>query len=883
MRGRAAAPRLLCVVFLILGSAACGDDDAPAPDGGVLPDGEAPTDGSPPGDGAPGDGAVDVDGGVDGGGGADGSTCACDVTSLCDTGCACDIACSAPVGDAPLGGRTTLSNRAEMAIYFASAPVADLDRVTLRDDAWTPSAGDVPPPGVTPPTSPYASLLAPAARPAIAAPRAVTSGDVDDDGRDEVVLVTATAVIVEDWDGAALAPRTVATHGAASAVDVDVADVDGDLDDEVLVLTTTGTTATVRVLSVPASGSATELATTALANVARAAITFGDVDGDGDGEVIVVHGRPMPTWTELPIYVTVIDYDGAASSLTARAAFDTRRHCETSGADDERGDADAGDLDDDGAAEIVFAFTCGYAGSVEANLVDFGAVAALQVRGPHMGGSAGATLTQAASLGPSIRVTNMRSRTEAPGARRAGRFVLASDSGTEVQIDVLEYQPTLAGNPLDLIAGNRFPGFEGGAAFPSLALADVDMNGDDELVVGATMIRVETTSPCFPGMMCQRVRDVGTVVWAFDRDWYDPRMPVEVLRVDHAWPGGDGVRGGPLVALGDFDGDGLEVRATGEILLRAGPPHVNAVLAAPPTWLGARGIVQAGSSGTSFGVSESMGGGSTQQIAASATATVSAEGSFLMGLVEVRASISASVEYASAVTMETTTSTGGQTTTGPESDMVVYRMTPYASHVYEVVSHPNPDARGSTITIDVPGEPVETARDLASFRTEYGSTIDGMIPPGLFQHTIGDPTTYAPAAECNEAAIDAALGGSGDAFDVFAGTQVDVGTSPSGSTERFVTFGEQTTRSTELTLGVEISAGVSVGGVGLDVSAGISTSWTHATTIGHEVTYTGSVSHIAGDGYTFENRYRWGLCVFHFRSADGTGSYPVIGYTVDGM
>jgi len=75
-----------------------------------------------------------------------------------------------------------------------------------------------------------------------------------------------------------------------------------------------------------------------------------------------------------------------------------------------------------------------------------------------------------------------------------------------------------------------------------------------------------------------------------------------------------------------------------------------------------------------------------------------------------------------------------------------------------------------------------------------------------------------------------------------------------------------------------MSVGVGAGGVSVEASAGVGTSWTHETTVGRDVTYSGSVGYLA-TGYGIDTRYEWGLCVFHFTSPQ-YGSYPVIDYVV---
>lgn len=839
--------------------------------------------------GGGGSAAEDPDGGAPvEDGGLLGEPCECDVTSLCDEGCDCDVACTAEAGDPPVGDDSVLSNRAEVAFLFAASDSGPIDRVVVRDDAWEPDPESSLGEAVTPPPSPYA-LLSDDAHDELEAPPAAVGADADGDGRDELVLATATELVVEDWSGSGLSARTVAAWDAADRTDVAVGDLDGDGAPETVVLEITGGTATLTAWSVPEDeGDAAEVASATRAGVDRGALAIGDTDADGTREVVLAYAEET-TGTDRRIFTDRYVLDG--SDLGSMGALDTGRGCAGAAEDiaDEGGDVFAANLDDDPSDEVVFGFACGDDGDVAVTLVDFDAAEGEEVRGAWTAGGPGPLPREGLPLVPAIAPLKILAPGEQPGEPTPGRMAVAwtaegPGGHPEARVAVLEYHPD-DGTPLQHRDDGRVPNQQADAALVTgLAVDDVNLDGFDEVLLAVSDLQVAEDDPsCNPLADCMVFRSEASVLWNLDPygglGFLDDD---ELYREAYPPPGGawEPPGPGPVAVLGDFDGDGLRVRRTGEVLLRAGRPHVNAVLAAPPTWLGTDGIAQAGGSATSFGTSETTGMSESQQIGASASTTVSAEGGF-MDIVEVRGSITVSTEYVMGTSRETSVSIGGETSTGPDSNMVVYRVTPYASHVYEVVSHPDPEVRGQHMTIDVPGRSVETARTPEAFYDEHGEYGMATVPPALFGHEIGDPASYRDPNDCSEAALDALLGDAGDAFDVFRGEVVDVGSSPSGSTSRHVSFAEQTSMSTELSLGVEISSGVMAAGVGLDVTAGVSTTWTHETTIGSDVTYTGEVAHIAPDDHDIESEYAWALCVFHFRSADGQASYPVVGYSVE--
>jgi len=273
----------------------------------------------------------------------------------------------------------------------------------------------------------------------------------------------------------------------------------------------------------------------------------------------------------------------------------------------------------------------------------------------------------------------------------------------------------------------------------------------------------------------------------------------------------------------------------------------------------------------------SMGTSETRTINASASVTVSASASF-GPLVEFSSSVTASAEYASSSTLSESVSFGTQTSVGDDADLVLFRAVPYASYEYEVISHPIAAEIGSLMTIDVPGTMIETVRTLTEFRAEYGAEADQVIPPGVLTHTVGDPSTYPASGACTSAAIGARIGTGTVSQARPSPTLVDVGNATSGARTQTMSISMQTGSATEISLSVSMSVGVGAGGVSVEASAGIGTSSTHETTVGRDVSYTGSVGYLA-TGYGIDTRYEWGLCVFHFTSPQ-YGSYPVVDYVV---
>jgi hypothetical protein len=150
----------------------------------------------------------------------------------------------------------------------------------------------------------------------------------------------------------------------------------------------------------------------------------------------------------------------------------------------------------------------------------------------------------------------------------------------------------------------------------------------------------------------------------------------------------------------------------------------------------------------------------------------------------------------------------------------------------------------------------------------------------LFSHSLGEPLSYGEENDCTFVALSEKLEGIGRPEDLYVSGLQAVGNSDTGSSAVTVGFGEQTGLTTGTSLGVEVSAGVSVGPIGLDVTSGLEQAETHGTFIGLDVAYRGEVGHLSEAHFTPERRYDFGLCIYHFVSDAGNAAYPVVDYVV---
>lgn len=858
VRSNAARPRaLVAALSLVLFSLwGCGGDDAgggsPTPDSGTdagPPDSSVPdssTDGGAP------DSSTDAttEGGVD-----CGSSCACDVTELCDQGCACDLACSALPGNAPLGKDLSTWGRAEIATYLPSALNGPVNRVTLFDDGYVAADGGLP--------KAYPTLLGPETRPDMAALPIAFGADVDDDGRDEAILATPTDVIVEDWNGTALAPRTVHSYPSAKFWDVAAGDLDYDGGRELVASHQVGTDLTLDVLSLGPTGAATVRATTTLNGVSRHGITIAPEKVDGAPELWVLTGDG-----KTPETISIRRYTLSGNTLTAGTSLTFTSDCYNPAPDVAMSIA-VGNLDTDTDNEIATAIFCKTAGEA-VRVLDPLDPAKPADRKKALGNST----IPAPNQKPFLAIGKF-----GPKPQDVGQVVVAeiTTSGDNHDVYGLVHLLRIQG-PLLNDAG-ALGTTEGDSMITGMNVRDLTRDGYDEIVVSRKHIEMSWNSqacylanPCFP-------HDNGYRVTVYQPNSSPGSTVVFDDVAQNAGPDASGP--GPVVAVGDFDADSLRVRATGKIYQHVARPLVNAVLAAPPTFIAKPGVTQVEGSQTSFGVGTSNTTSDSFNISARAAITISAGLDIDIASIGIAATASAEVTYG--MSFAATESYGQETTVGPDTNLVVYRLPIYVSHEYQILSHPDPKQIGKLVLVDVPSAFIDTVRTLEGFRQDFCELADEIVPPTLFQHAIGDPFSYPAFGSCYDYKIEQRVG-TGKATYVYQNpTLVDVGQATSGAKTQSISLATQTGQSGGLALGVDgqVSGSIIVGG---SVSVGLGASYTHETVIGKDVTYSGTVGYLSS-GYDPSTRYQWGLCVYNYSRTVGVAqvaNYPVVDYVVTG-
>lgn len=331
----------------------------------------------------------------------------------------------------------------------------------------------------------------------------------------------------------------------------------------------------------------------------------------------------------------------------------------------------------------------------------------------------------------------------------------------------------------------------------------------------------------------------------------------------------------PLVTLGDVDGDNTTVRYTGEHWLAMSEPRIVVAMAMPPGWAQ---IPQDNVTNTwvGYGQVRDVSQSESNEISVSAAVTLSVEAGDPFGIVSANASVSLKQELTKTETTTSTISTGvkrvGNWAPDELDDFVIYVATEYHRYQYAVVSHDDPAKIGERFTLDVPLETNTFKKTVSAFNEQNGEFRD--IGPETFGHTVGDPTSY-PTTEDRDALLQTWTGWRTPAVGAPLYT---VGETAAGGTEVFISMSDEHASAEARTLGVETSAGFAVGGVGVESSVGVSSTAIYEIAVAESTEYVGSVGDIPSSHYA-QWEYGFGMFVYNFERDDGA-KYQVINWCV---
>ena len=256
---------------------------------------------------------------------------------------------------------------------------------------------------------------------------------------------------------------------------------------------------------------------------------------------------------------------------------------------------------------------------------------------------------------------------------------------------------------------------------------------------------------------------------------------------------------------------------------------------------------------TTFGQGTSSGGGSSVSVSVTAGVTVGVEEEAAVPFVgtfkaqekeSISATATATVSNSYDVTKTVTYATGSM------QDGVIFTTVPYDQYTYTIVSAADPNLVGKLVVVSLPRTPIT----LIAERGFYNAAVpDGAlkIDSRVFQHTIGDVSTYPTSAQ--EASLLSQYGGIDN-----GPKTVGEGT---GSTQLSIAVSNEISATGTLAMDYSYDFETSGEGFvfGFNVGYGVSAGLT--VTSGTSTTYTGTVGSISPTDFN-ANYYNFGLFTY---------------------
>jgi hypothetical protein len=739
------------------------------------------------------------------------------------------------------------------------------------------------------------------------------SADLDADGRDELVILSIYTdgdpvhingyyyvydhlriTILDDLE-AGQAPLSVIERGDLdlSMIDADKESfIDADLavanldDDDALELVVSGTYGETTqtssgapqrqarhtvlwCLDDPGAGFASLTTITGQgADLLAASIDTGDIDGDGRDELVLTGwdiGGDSPF-----VKAWLLDDHLAGYEQLKRwhdqddMVFDYRAH---------KSSVALADYDADGLDEVAFVVV-DYHGDVRLHIYDDLAAELKRIKAHDFRLDGGASW-DSLERRPQLRAADLDGDGR-PDLAVAFRDMYAEDRGWHV----FAYFPARGDEEILVAKTDWYEDL-------SLEVGDGDRDGRHELYLAHTRVETFADGTGIPGMdEYQAAVGYQLQVWALPPDEADDftslftasRDLPEPVRLSASPFGGEfppTVR--PLVAVGDWDGDNTVVRYTGEHWLATSHPRIVVAMAMPPVW--APPVAQDNDNNTWVGYGQISESSATEgnEISVNTSVTLSMEGGDPFGIVEASAGVTLSQELTKTETKTESVSTGVKqlaTWSAEPDDAVVFVATEYHRYQYEVIAHDDDARIGELVTLDVPIQTNTFKKSVGAYNEVNGDERD--IDAETFAHVIGDPRSYRSKAD-REALITEHGGWSAPA--ALTDPLYTVGETSGGGTEVFIEVSQETAEATARSLGVEVSAGFKVGGVGVETSVGVTHTAIYEISVTEATEYAGAVADIASSDYA-DKSYTFGLFVYNFTRDDGV-KYQVLDWCVE--
>ena len=300
-----------------------------------------------------------------------------------------------------------------------------------------------------------------------------------------------------------------------------------------------------------------------------------------------------------------------------------------------------------------------------------------------------------------------------------------------------------------------------------------------------------------------------------------------------------------FIDFGDWDGDSVKVEYIDYADVTT-EYHPIALLYHPPY----KDRVNYDGSYSEYSYTHSGGTSGENSIGVSAKVGISYEASIPMLLsAKVGVEIESSITHTYGNSAEQSQTTGFATQEEGEPYVVVEQTT-YRQFRYKIINGPN---NGEYFAIDIPTDkPTKSVVTLSSYNS--GCTD---APTISSHHSAGDPTSYTTMYQSDVESDETVTVGEGDTF---------IG----------INFATQGWESLSLHEGVSLTAGINVGGFGMDFTVGLFNDKTHTITVGEETHFYGRVMGIHS---SIRDKFLYNYKMYLHR--DSSNKYVIIDYYVD--
>ncbi|MDF1837958.1 MAG: hypothetical protein P1V35_08820 [Planctomycetota bacterium] len=209
-------------------------------------------------------------------------------------------------------------------------------------------------------------------------------------------------------------------------------------------------------------------------------------------------------------------------------------------------------------------------------------------------------------------------------------------------------------------------------------------------------------------------------------------------------------------------------------------------------------------------------------------------------------------------------------TTGSTEDTVIFTTIPMDQYTYTIQSHPDPDLIGTEVIVTLPRNPVT----LQAERNFYNSALEEgamHIDESVFTHTVGDISSYPSASQKTNLLISHGGG-------LSHGPQ-QVGQGLTGATELTLVVGNEWGVGESLEKNFEMDVEVTAGGVLAGLTFGAEESDTVRITSGSSTTYTGSVGTLDAANHA-DHAFQFGIFTYVQTDPTTGQDFEVVQYWV---